>query len=547
MTAFPVQLTPDLTAPPRARTRSAPLIVLLVLATLPRLGFLAHPFESDGGLYIYMGKVLAAGDQQLYRDFYETKLPGVPLLTAGLYRLFGDHWWPYVLLQITLATASAILLASAARRMFGQLATVPAMAFGVVLLNFAPAVYRGFQLETVQTFLACVAAWFAARALADTDGANTPGSEPRATTRIPCSARRIGDPFLLGLFAAAAAMVKPTAAAVAAAFVIARILQPAQSSYARGTRSAGSRRATYPILAAIAGGTIAPLAVLAWTWRAGLLSEMPALFREISLYGTQTPRAFEEIFKPLFVVLIAGFPFMIVWVFRRDAQTSHEEHGPQAGRLNGALPFAVIWLSLELIGVYVQGRMYAYHFLPVAAPLTLLFAAACARGRRPIALIAGLAPLAVASLAFNLPEFRQLLTSGPRNLATSDYLLAHSTPGDTVVGDGIERLMMETRLRCGSRYAHLFYFANHDAAPLEFGERFLDDLDRDRPTWAVFETDRARHRHRQADDLPMYLNRPARRAGFLAAWDQIDAYVDAHYVEVTRIDGTSIYRRTDAR
>jgi hypothetical protein len=191
--------------------------------------------------------------------------------------------------------------------------------------------------------------------------------------------------------------------------------------------------------------------------------------------------------------------------------------------------------------------MYAYHLLPLAAPLALLFGAACARGRRPLALIAGLAPLAVVSLAFNFPEFRSLLTDGPRALSASQYLLAHAAPADTVVGDGVERLLMETHLRCGSRYAHLFYFANHDAAPLEFSERFLDDLDRNRPAWAVFETDRARHRHRQADDLPMYLNRPARRAGFLAAWDQIDAYVDAHYTEVARLDGMSIYRRTDAR
>jgi hypothetical protein len=171
-----------------------------------------------------------------------------------------------------------------------------------------------------------------------------------------------------------------------------------------------------------------------------------------------------------------------------------------------------------------------------------LFGAACANGRRPVALVGGLGPLVVGSLAFNLGEFRSLLNEGPRKLAASQYLLAHATAGDTVVGDGIERLLMETGLRCGSRYAHLFYFANHDAAPLEFSERFLDDLDRNGPRWAVFETDRARHRHRQADDLPMYLNRPARRAGFLAAWDQIDAYVDAHYTEVARVDGVSIYR-----
>ena len=72
--------------------------LLVIVAMLPRVAFLARPFESDAGLYIYMGKALASG-QTLYRDFYEIKLPGVPLMTAGLYRLFGDQWWAYVMLQ----------------------------------------------------------------------------------------------------------------------------------------------------------------------------------------------------------------------------------------------------------------------------------------------------------------------------------------------------------------------------------------------------------------------------------------------------------------
>jgi hypothetical protein len=172
-----------------------------------------------------------------------------------------------------------------------------------------------------------------------------------------------------------------------------------------------------------------------------------------------------------------------------------------------------------------------------------LFAAACAGGRRPGAIVAALAPLVVVSVIANVPEYRSLWARGPRTLGASDYLRAHAAPGDAVAGDGIERLLIETKLRCGTRYAHLFYFANHDAAPIEFGGRFLDDLERNRPAWAVFEADRAAHRLRQAADLPMYARRPVRRDNFLKAWERIDAYVAANYDAVAEVEGETIYRR----
>jgi len=136
-----------------------------------------------------------------------------------------------------------------------------------------------------------------------------------------------------------------------------------------------------------------------------------------------------------------------------------------------------------------------------------------------------------------------LFTQGPRNLPESDYLLAHASPGDTVVGASIERLLMETRLRCGARYAHLFYFANHDDAPLLYGQRFLDDLETHRPAWAVFETNRAAHRQRQCQDLPMYSQRPLRRQRFLAMCAQIDAYLLENYEPVATFEQIGVYRR----
>jgi hypothetical protein len=506
MTAIPLpaQIRPD--ARPRAAWATALLGVLVVAALLPRVGFLARPFESDAGLYIYMGKVVAGGGT-LYREFYETKPPGVALLTAGLYRAFGAHWWPYMLLQTAMAIAAAGLLARAARRQVGEAAELPTLLFALVFLNFSPTAYRGFQLETVQTFFACVGAYFGLRAIERERGG--------------------WDWFWMGLFAGIAAMLKPTAGAVAGAFVVAMLV-----------RRTGIIRAAFLIML---GALIAPALVFLWTWRAGLLGEMPELLREISLYGRGVPLVREDLLKPVCVMVIGGFAFLIARVFRRDV--SAEEHGPQAGRLNEFVLFSAAWLVLECFGVFVQKRMYAYHFFPLTAPLALLFGAYCRRGRRHVAYVSALGPIVAMSLVLSISDFRSLLTTGPATLPQSDYLRAHAAPGDRVVGDGIERVLMETGLACGSRYAHLFYFANHDAAPLEYGQRFLDDLDAIRPAWAVFETHRAAHHRRQLDEVPMYAHRPTRRANFLATWERIDAYLAAHYGAVAQAGGVTIYRR----
>ena len=98
MTAVPISAFCGADARPRVLGARLVLVLFAIAAIVPRIGFLARPFDSDSGLYIYMGKVVAEG-QTLYHDFYETKMPGVALFTAPLYQAFGFHWTPYVLLQ----------------------------------------------------------------------------------------------------------------------------------------------------------------------------------------------------------------------------------------------------------------------------------------------------------------------------------------------------------------------------------------------------------------------------------------------------------------
>jgi len=385
--------------------------------------------------------------------------------------------------------------------------------FAVVFLNFSPVAYRGFQLETVQCFLACLGGACALRGLWENEINGT--RLTNSGQALFCS--------LAGLFAGAAGMLKPTGAGVAGALMVVLIF------------SGGARFRN--LFAVIAGLAIAPILVLVWTWRAGLFSEMGPLFREISLYGKGTPIVAADWIKPAMALIVAGFPFLIVRICRTGSETA-----PRSESRGAFLWFVVSWLVLEVAGVVLQKRMYIYHFLPVGPPLALLFGLACLDRRRNLYALA-LAPILFISLAHSWADFELLLKPGSGRLPESDYLLAHASPGDLVVGDPLERVLMETGLRCGARYAHLFYFVNHDEAPVEFGGRFIEDLERNRPTWAVFRADRKSHRLMQCVGQPMLSENPRRRENFLLTWGRIDEYLAGHYEAIGEAGEMTIFRR----
>src|SRR5437867_1843291 len=97
-----------------------PLVTACVLMAITvRVGFLAHPFYNDSGLYAYMGKVVGEGGR-LYRDFYENKPPGAAMITSLFWRAFGS-WWPgYVLIELALTFVAAAALGRAAHRHAGR-------------------------------------------------------------------------------------------------------------------------------------------------------------------------------------------------------------------------------------------------------------------------------------------------------------------------------------------------------------------------------------------------------------------------------------------
>src|SRR4051794_39923695 len=96
------------------------LLVALCLAAalVGRLAYLSQPFDEDGAMFVYLGRVVSDGGR-FGHDVIDNKFPTVGLITSLAYRGFGD-WWPgYVLMQTAMGVGGAMLLARSARRHLG--------------------------------------------------------------------------------------------------------------------------------------------------------------------------------------------------------------------------------------------------------------------------------------------------------------------------------------------------------------------------------------------------------------------------------------------
>jgi hypothetical protein len=482
----------------------ASFVALCILSALAaRLCYLARPFDSDGSMFIYMGRLVAEGGR-FGHDLVDNKFPTVGLMTSACWRAFGATWPCYVILQTILSAASVLMLCRAARRHLGEHAALPTALFAVVYLNLAPAVFGGFQLETIQSFFAVLAASAALEAMATGD--------PR-------------DAFLVGLAGGCGAMLKPTGVAVVAAFAVAICVR-------------GHMRNVLKLGSAAAVGLAVPL-VVALTYLIGLDSvrDLPALARQISRYAGSSAWDTLDLLKPLTVLAIAGFPFVVRgWVFRRDRDDIDDHAAPR-----GVVSFILTWLTLEAAGVVAQRRMYAYHFLVLAAPAALAFGLV---RRRDTArqLAAALAPAILLSLAgaWNVLAYS---ADRPPRLAVSDYLAGRTSPGVVVWRDDAPRLLLETNLRSGSRYMLMFLFANWDSAPLEYSAQLLEDFDRTRPRYLVLPADVPRHAERMGRNIRELAAFPVRRANYAEAWRRIDRYAREHYIEETTLGEETVWRR----
>ncbi len=208
--------------------------------------------------------------------------------------------------------------------------------------------------------------------------------------------------------------------------------------------------------------------------------------------------------KSLSLPCSSAFPLLVRgWVFRRDRDRDQ--------RSNRSLQiFAIAWLLLEVIGVIMQKRMYAYHVLVLIPPAAILFAM-IPRRTTARALAASLIPVMLLSL---LGAWRVVDWSyrGQSLHPVSDYLLAHAHPGDAIWRENGARVLLETGLRTGSRYPLTFLFTNYDQAPTDYGRVILHDFARTKPAYIILFTNFNDWVDHQCDYYTELRRRPVRRA-----------------------------------
>lgn len=491
-----------MTDQPKAIGSRAQLVLLVALllgcALVSRMCFLLRPFDSDGAMFIYMGRLVSEGGR-IGADLVDNKFPTVGLVTSAAWRAFGANWTGYVLLGTALSLAGALVLGRAASRSLHPTAFWPTTLFALVYLNFNSAVFGGFQLESMQVFFTAIAGAAALEALTRRDAR---------------------DAFVVGLCVGTAAMLKPTGLAVLGAFVLSVLL---------------SRRQVVRLLSGAMLGLAIPVAIsLVYLTISGALADLPTIARQISRYSAESAWNAQDLLKPLFVLLIAGFPLLVRgWVFRRDA-IAHSTSKPLMG-------FIILWALLELAGTILQHRMYAYHFLVLAPPLSLLFGA-IARQLRVPALTAALTPVAIFSLVCAAEVIRNPWVGG-RDPDVVAFLRTHALPGDRVWQDDTAAVLVQTGLRPGSRHTLTFLFANYDTAPLEYSQRIIDDFRARQPRFVVLRTDLDRYVELQRQCILELSEHPIRSANHKRGWDAIGKYVAANYHAVARTDRDTIWER----
>jgi Dolichyl-phosphate-mannose-protein mannosyltransferase len=504
----PIQIDPSPPGRPRGRGLGIFIAVSVLVALLGRLSYLVHPFDSDGAMFIYMGKLVTDGGR-VGVELIDNKFPTVGLLTSAAWRIFGDCWPAYVLLQTALALTGALTLARSARQNIGPHAGLATGLFALVYLNFNFAVFGGFQLETLQAFFSILAASAALYALSRDDSR---------------------DSFLVGLSAGVAAMLKPSALAVLGAFALVLLWQ---------NRNRIGRLLAHS--AATIAGLLIPAAVsFAYLFSADLLKEMPTIYRQIARYASQSPWEPWDLSKPVIVLVIAGFPMLIRgFIFRRREHRAAAEHN------HPILLFACLWLILECAGVAMQRRMYAYHFLVLAAPASLLFGLIPRKSSAPSLAAALALPmlLSVIGAAFTLKDAHDPL----QHLAASDYLSTHAQPSDAVWQDGMMRLLIETDLKPGSRYPMTFLWVNDDNAPLEYSGAMLADFDQRRPKFILLPTKIDWYIDAVSNHIKELNLNPQRKKNFVTAWIDLRDYVRKNYRPEAQIGRETIYRRADTQ
>jgi len=484
--------------------------VVIGIACYSRLTYLTLPFDGDGGMFAYMGKLTLEGGR-FGGDLVDNKFPTVGLMTGVFYRVFGNYWPGYVVTQLLMTVVASWVLSRQAAKTFGEYARWPMLLYGIVLMNINSVVIAGFQLETIQAFFACIAAACCLASLSSLD-------------------RR--DALAGGLAAGCAALVKPTGAGVLGAFVIAICFV----FFLTNLQLSRKRQMGALLLSGAVGFMFPVLVAVLYLHESDQLRLMPSIARQIAEYAAQSSFAWDDLMRPAILLALFGVALLIRgWVYRRPV------HRETCVAPIHAWLFVIAWLAIELTGILMQRRMYAYHFLPLCAPAALLFAAIPRRAT--IAQLAGPLALPVIFSVWGAADTLRVATDQPPNWpAVASWLDQHTLPGERIWRDNTPQILLNTDLRSASRMQLSFVFQNSNRAPAHFSDMLIDDWRHTRPRYIVLPADLPEYIERHCKYVNELARIPARQASFRSAWHAMTTFVSERYEAVADVGDERVWQ-----
>ncbi|MBQ0986577.1 glycosyltransferase family 39 protein [Streptomyces sp. F63] len=314
--------------------RLVPLLAALVLlARLP--SFLRPLWNPDEGYLAVQARMLAAGGS-LYETVVDRKPPLMPWLYQGAFALFGDDsLWPLRVLAVLAQVLTAVLLASLARRRWGDAAGRTAgVLYALVSIGLNPEDTQAASFGVFMLPATAAAVWSADRA-------------------------RWGT---AGLMVAVAALTKQTGAAVLlpVLWLLWRHGVPAERPRAL-LRLAGAAAA--PVVAAAL--LTDPRGFLFWTvtGSAGYASPDGSVLHVLARAAGNAG---------LLAAACAGLLVPLAAVLRRRAD--------RAGAVTGDL---WVWTASSVLAVATGFHFFGHYYLQLIPPLVLLGTAALRRLPRP--------------------------------------------------------------------------------------------------------------------------------------------------------------------
>ncbi len=532
--------TPAKRSPVR-RLLAAVLLLLSLAAGAALLSpLLTYPFGRDQGVFAAAADVLSRGGVP-YRDVWDVKPPGIFYLYWMSFALFGRSMLAPRLLDLIWVLGTAAAIWYLGRRLLSAGAGAAGAFFFLVWYVAGHSFWNTTQPDG-----------FAALPLVLSAAALFSAEEKH----------KAGMAALCGGLIGLAVLLKFTLALFLAVPLLAVLL-----SHGEPRRSRIGRAAAY--LAGCAG--LLGLVTVAM-WRAGALHDMiEVLFvwnAEYSRLRVPIPMAADPVRQTLRFLVGGSHPLLFPMGLLAVVGTVDLMARPASGRMRWLVP---AWALLMMVSVWVQGKYYTYHWLPVLPPLCLLAAqgvrAAGSLIRRSLSRPAAVALCAVGVLAVSTPlalAYWRSVGWPLRHLAgkveREEFLDRYDRYGDFSLGADREvAAFIQGSTRTSDRvfvwgFEPLIYFLAErppasrfiytvplvtEWSPTEWRVEFLRDLADRRPAIIVVT---------HGDRLPWMTGRLDDSAAQLTEYPELKALLETSYVRDRRIEDFDIWvlQRGDA-